>query len=280
MTTERTRPHWHVDAKWIAGILSALVLALALFSLSAARATERETAVEVLALGMANMFSDSGLDDETEVEAFRAILAADPDGRMEPVPGLGIEVSAEDLEGLSAREARLHFFRLVAEPLYEGGADELARQATDPGIRAEIEEGMGPFGLLSADTHETLASLAYLSGFLSLLLLIPLVYFSHGAGRATSPGAVLAGVSFPGVITLRIASASLAEGSASPPSGESMGAMVAHIARSSLSPAVKAASDTYSAVFAVGVALLVTAAIWGLVRRLRSNDTRRSDAVA
>ena len=67
----RPRPYWHVDAKWICGLM------LLVFNLVVL--TAEKSAVELLTLGLALMYSQNGLDDEAEVAEMRRRIEASPD---------------------------------------------------------------------------------------------------------------------------------------------------------------------------------------------------------
>ena len=68
--------------------------------------------------------------------------------------------------------------RKLAEPIYEGGAQELAALADDPDMRQDIIEGGGALDLFTQQTHQLLRRALLILCLLSLLLFIPLILFS------------------------------------------------------------------------------------------------------
>ncbi len=67
----KQRPYWHVDAKWIAGLLLFFVLSAGLLVFNLVQITAEGPAVEMVSTAMALAFSQKGLDDETEIAEFR-----------------------------------------------------------------------------------------------------------------------------------------------------------------------------------------------------------------
>lgn len=150
-TENKTRPYWHVDAKWIAGVLLFCVLATTLLFASLFRLTDRGTTVRIVS----TLFSDP------------AAAAALGGGNTEKV-------------------------REIGDKLYDGGAAGMAAAITsDPAQQAELKKQVGPFDFFTKGTHQTLQVLTVVGIILSLLLTVPLVLFSAGAGRFVSPGVVL-----------------------------------------------------------------------------------------
>ena len=64
--------------------------------------TDEEPAVEVLTMSTALLFSPNGLDDETDIEIMRLVLALSPDGAIQPIPGMDISVTGAGDRGADA----------------------------------------------------------------------------------------------------------------------------------------------------------------------------------
>lgn len=146
MSTEHTpkpRPYWHMDAKWIVGLILVFVLALTLLVSSLVQVTGEKPAVDTLSMVMALVLSEGGLDDESDAAEMREQLRASSEGSIQPIPGLRITISEEEIANLSPRQVRLAFMRKLAEPIYEGGAQELAALADDAKMQQDIIEGRG-----------------------------------------------------------------------------------------------------------------------------------------
>jgi hypothetical protein len=200
----KPRPYWHVDAKWLTGILLLFLLNITFLIFLLVQITAPGQGITILATTLASQFSfeGGGLDAEGDVDIMRQMINESPDKQWQPIPGLEIIVRAEDIEGLSAREARLWFFRQWAEPLYYEGPQGLADLMTDPEMKAGLAQGMGPLGIISAVTHGKLLIALGISGLVSLFFLGLLVIFSHRYGRLGSPGCVLFLVAVPNLILL------------------------------------------------------------------------------
>src|SRR5688572_13330556 len=97
----KPRPYWHVDAKWITGLLLAFVLGLTLLVYTLVQITAEDPAVDTLSMTMALLFSPQGLDDETEIAQFRQQLSANSEASLQPILGLQITIQATDIANLS-----------------------------------------------------------------------------------------------------------------------------------------------------------------------------------
>lgn len=192
------RPYWHIDAKWVAGLLLVVVLSVTLLVFNLVQITAERPATEIIATVMATLFSRHGLDDESEIAQMRSALRASPDGTLQPIPGLPIVIREKDIAGLSPRQIRLYAFRQLATPLYRGGAAGLAAQISDPEARQSLAGGIGFLELFTLKTHRVLRRVFLVLVGVCLLLLVPLIFFSYRFGRLGSPGVVLFAASLPG----------------------------------------------------------------------------------
>ncbi|MBI2940401.1 MAG: hypothetical protein HYY04_08180 [Chloroflexi bacterium] len=275
--TAHTRPYWHLDAKWIAGLLLAFVLGLTLLVYNLVQITAEKPAVDALSTAMALAFSRNGLDDETEIAEVRQRLRASPGGTFQPIPGLRVVVQERDIADLSPREARLYFFRQLAEPLYRGGPEELAALADDPAMRQQMAQGVGPLGLLTRQTHETLQGVLRFLGIASVVLAALLVLFSYRFGRLASPGCVLFVASLPGAALFTFLARGLGSSGAAtaPPTGQDAGmtGMIGYLAAGVLPPLLRIMSRNYLVAMALGLGLVAIAFlvqfVWWLTHRGR-----------
>jgi len=200
---KKTRPYWHVDAKWLTGILLLFLLNITFLVFILVQVTAPEQGITLLTTSLASSFSfeSGGLDAAGEMEIIRQMIAESPDGEWQPIPGLQTVVRLEDIEGKTPREVRLWFFRQMAEPLYYGGVQGLADIMTDPDMQETLlEGGVGPLGFISAETHSRLLMIFAASGLVSLLFLGLLVLFSYRFGRLGSPGCVIFLAAIPGLL--------------------------------------------------------------------------------
>jgi hypothetical protein len=194
------RPYWHVDAKWITGILLLFLLNATFLIFILVQITAAKQGIEILTAILASSFSREGLDQEVDIEIMHQKIAESPDGSWKPIQGLNIVVREQDIAGLSPREIRLWFFRQLAEPIYYGGQQGLANLSTDPEMQKNMEGGIGPLGFINAETHSKLNNVLIVLGLISLTFLGLLVYFSYRFGRLVSPGCVIFLAAVPGLI--------------------------------------------------------------------------------
>ncbi len=196
----KPRPYWHVDAKWAAGLVLAVMLNITLVLSGLVQFTDEEPAVEVLTKSTALLFSPNGLDNETDIEILRLVLALSPDGAIQPIPGMGISVTAQEIEGLTPREIRLNFFQQWADVIYQDGIQGLAELADDAALKEQILQSGAVFNLLTQETHRGVKLGFNLAILACVMMLIPLVVFSVRFGRVGSPGCAFFFASLPGAL--------------------------------------------------------------------------------
>ena len=269
--TPRPRPYWHVDAKWVTGIVLLVILNITFLNMVLVQLTGPKRGVELISVLLASTFSASGggLDDPGDIEIMLEEIANAPDGAWQPIPGLEIVVRAEDIEGMTPREARLWFFRQWAEPLYHEGAEGLADKMTDPEMRAAVEEGIGPLAVISQQTHRQLRSILFVSLLLSLVLMSGVVFFSRRHGRLSSPGCVIFLAAFPGFLGAVVLSAIVSSGEIPTPDSGELGltARLLMLAGDVLPAILERVILQYVILLAIGVLLMLAGLVWVLFFR-------------
>lgn len=91
--SRKPRPYWHVDAKWVTGLVLIFVLSAALLVHALTRITAERQAVDAVSTALAIAFSPKGLDEPTDLALLRERLKASPGG-LQPIPGLRITIRA------------------------------------------------------------------------------------------------------------------------------------------------------------------------------------------
>ncbi len=264
-TDSPRRPYWHVDAKWVTGLLLFVTLSITFLAFNLWQVTAADPGINALTLLLASAFSPEGLDSEADIALMQEQLQASSTGEIQPVPGLRITIHAEDIAGLSPREVRLFFFRQWAEPLYYQGAAGLAELADDPAMRQSIEEGIGPLALLSAQSHQQLLPVWIGLALLDLLLILLLIVFSYRFGRLSSPGCVLFLTALPAAALLALVRQSLLNQLATaPPTSESLSARLLSLAVTALPGLLDLILRNYLIVAAVGLGLILLALLGAL----------------
>lgn len=197
MKPAKTRPYWHVDLKWISGILLFFALSSALLFFNLSKLTERDKSVEISATIVASLFSKEGLDDEQSLEELRQQAALLPGDTVAPLPQFpGVQISKEDLATKSAREIRIAIFKQLTEPIYDKGIRGAAASFTpDPAEQDEFVKDASLLGIFTKATHDMMQTAFVIATIVSIALLAALIFFSAGWGRLVSPAVLLLAVS-------------------------------------------------------------------------------------
>jgi hypothetical protein len=273
----KPRPYWHVDAKWITGILLLFLLNGTFLLFILVQTTAPERGIDLLTVLIASSFSREGLDQEADLEIMHQKIAESPNGAWQPIPSLKIVVREEDIAGLTPREMRLWFFRQLAEPIYYDGQQGLAGLASDPEMAKNMEGGIGPFGFISAETHGKLQKIFFVFGFISLTLLGLLVFFSYRFGRLGSPGCVLFLAALPGLIVFSMLRGWLEGGAENLAQPTEITALtlyaqpIARLATEALPEIVQMGIQAYLILILLGLTLILLTLIGPLFLRKRKN---------
>ena len=273
----KIRPYWHVDAKWITGILLLFLLNITFLLFIFVQVTAADRGIDLLTITLASSFSRDGLDQEADLEIMHQKIAESPNGTWKPIPSLNIAVREEDITGLTPREMRLWFFRQLAEPLYYEGPQGLASLATDPEMRKNMEGGIGPLGFISAATHSKLQKTFCIFGSISLALMGLLVFFSYRFGRLGSPGCVIFLSAVPGLVLFSGVRGWLEQAGQNPNPETEMTTvtlytqMIAQLAADALPEIVQMAIRTYLILILLSLTLMLLALIGPLFMRKRKN---------
>ncbi len=191
------RRSWKVDAKWLFGLacVAAVIAAGGLYS--ASKLTEHDPATGIFTGVMATLVKEDDASDG--FEELQALAAASPDQEF-TIEGATLPVRGHEIAGLSYDEAVNLVVGRIAETLYTEGPEAVELYFQDaPGADSEgASEGdggdsdLGPFGLLTRDSHDTIQRIFTFSLIPIVVFAIPLLLFSHRFGRLGSLGVVLA----------------------------------------------------------------------------------------
>ncbi len=196
-TLSKPRPYWHVDAKWVAGILLFLSLGACLLLYNLSALTERDEAVNISATVVASLFSPKGLNDDNGLREFRQQAAKMPGTTIVPIQQFpSIKISKHDALTLNAADLKIAIFSQITGPIYDLGLDDAAKQFTPkPSDQQNFIQQAQLLGILTKQTHTLLQVLFLGSVAVSVVLAALLVLFSAGWGRLVSPGVVLLAIS-------------------------------------------------------------------------------------
>lgn len=207
--THPMRPYWHVDAKWISGLLLFALWSASLALLAVYLITRPAPAIDLagrLLAAMTTGRSEASADVAAPVDpagtmnadlaAFTAQVEAAGDAGLRPFPGVDAVITLEDLQGRTPQQVSLFLFKQVAEQVYWDGAGAVAQDQSDESALSTL----GLMALFTNDTHLRIKSLLIPLLGVDLLLLALLIYFSSGAGRLISPAIVVTLASAPGLL--------------------------------------------------------------------------------
>jgi hypothetical protein len=191
------RPFWHLDAKWLFGLacVTAIIVARGLYS--AAKLTERDPATGIFSGVMTTFAKES--DGSKEFDKLQAKAAAKPNKDF-TIEGVTLPIKGREIAGLSYDEAVDLVVGRIAVILYTDGPDAVEQFFEDTSEADSDKEsagkdedsGMGPFSVLTQDSHDTIVRIFRFSLIPVLILAVPLIFFSRRFGRLGSPGVVLA----------------------------------------------------------------------------------------
>ena len=188
-----SRRSWQVDLKWLFGLACLVSIVAAATLYSASKLTEQQPATGVFA-GIVGEFMKDDDDFAEEFNEIQARAVSNPDAEY-TIGDVTLPVKGYELEGLSYDEAVDLVLGRVADILYTEGPDTAAQyfDTSEEGSEGEEEEvDLGPFGLLTRETHVIIRRIFTFSLIPVLVLAVPLVFFSTRFGRLGSAGIVLA----------------------------------------------------------------------------------------
>lgn len=254
------RPYWHVDAKWICGILLVFTLSATLILLSLANLTEKDRAptVGALIIGM-GFIRGNTVDTEEAREAL-----AEAGGVIHPIPNIpSIEITEADL-ALSPSEISIKVFKPITESIYNEGIEATAEKfAATAEQKAKFINDAALFNIFTKDTHQTLNKFFRIFAVISLLLAAGVIYFSARWGRLSNLGSLILLVSLPGTLIALLLKSPPKDGgggfgSLSPELTEQIG---------------QAVSAAYTKVTLLGLLLLAVALIGRIYSAFRKHPT-------
>lgn len=245
----KIRPYWHVDLKWIFGILTTLFLSVSLLLFSLSILTSEKTAIPLVTFIVASQFSKNGLDDPKDIEETKAKFLNSRQDVFYPIEGQNVSITRSDLETLSPRELRLKIFRQVVEPYYFGQVDE------------ETKKKAGLLAIVSHTTHNIINQIFFISIIPLLLSLFGLLFFSYRYGKLISPAVIFLLVStFPSLLLFLIQNTT-------PPSGDT--GPFSALPREFVLHITAALSPVFFIIFFAGIGLMALALGIKLVNKLR-----------
>lgn len=259
-SSQRVRPYWHVDAKWIFGILLSVILALWLLLVVAYNVTSREVAVPTIK-GVLQAFINSipvGEASQEAIDDFRQQIAESPTKSLQLIPGAPA-ITEADLN-LSPEQLRDKIFNPIldiAEPLYDKGARALAQEQTDDKVAQDkLVNDLSAVGILSKQSHEAIGQWVIIGLFAVLAVGVPAALFSYRFGRIVTPASVMLIVGLPGLIAFSaLAAPGPSEQTAAADAQNYLELTMAN--KGALTPMFAAGQQVYAMVVLIALGLLV-----------------------
>lgn len=265
---QEPRPYWHLDAKWIVGLLLTVTILATLLAYILFKITQREVAIRSTAIIIASLFSPEGLDEAKSFQEAKTKFLADKD-QFQPLPGLKIFVTRDDLEQLSPRGIRIKIFSQITQAFYDGGDNGL-QQITQEGQSAQ--ELAGSLKLLSPFTqkgHLLIQKILNFSLIINTILLLGLIYFSTRWGKLFSLALIIFLSSFPLTVLLFLIKASLDKGIAtSPPTKEALNSVAGYAAANAFGSSVQLLSTQFVRLTLGALSILLLMIIIGSIFKL------------
>lgn len=274
------RPSWHKDLKWLFGLICLIAVLVAAATYSLRSLTAQEPATGIFSAIMTS-FAKEG-DGEESWPDMQAQAAEHPDEEF-TIEGVTLPVKGNEIAGLSYDEAVDLVVGRIADELYvegphaveeyfqsEATAEEGSSEGDEGGSGDQSEEfGLGPFGLLTRGTHDTLHDVFTIAAAVAVVTMIPLAFFSRRFGRLGSPGVVVAlGTAPLTLVWFAVHKATAGEGGS-----DDLGASLA----TAVGPTAADVSERFLTVFLLGVAMIGVAilgnvglALWRRLRRGRA----------
>jgi hypothetical protein len=184
------RPSWHVDLKWLAGLLACVAVAVSCVLFSLRQVTERDTALPISSAILAAGISDRVTDED--YAAVQAQAAANPDGMISLGP-VSLVVKGSEITTLKKDEAARLIATDLAAVIYDGGSEKAETFIVPPPADSDKKAlSLGPAGSLSADMHSSFQTYLILAVVITAFLLGVVMAMSRGVGRLGAPAFVVA----------------------------------------------------------------------------------------
>lgn len=264
--TPASRPYWHVDAKWICGLLFIFVFCISLVLYSLSRATDASRGPKIAALAIGTGFIRGNTVDTQD--ARKAL--AEHGGVIKPLPNVpSITITEADLK-LTPAQISLKVFQPITESIYLNGIEATAdKYAPNTASKERFKKDASLLQLFTKEVHQKVSNFATILFALSCLFAAGVVYFSARWGRLANMGLLLVLATLPGAF--------LGFALANTPENANSGAVASAIGVE----AGKILSQTYSKFMIAGVLLLAAAlvgrmysAIMGRKRQAETNSEK------
>lgn len=197
----KTRPYWHVDVKWIAGLIFTPVFAVTFLLFNLHQATNETNGIKMSSVVLEAMYAPAVMDSADKVEEIKNIIRESPEKALKPFPGIDVEITEEDINNYSVEEITERVFFELAKNIYEFDSAEMKFNAEG---KTDALSNLGMMAIFTRSGHQYIGKILTYSLLISLVFLILLVRFSYSSGRLISPGLIFILVGLPAVLLLTL----------------------------------------------------------------------------
>lgn len=261
---QKPRPYWHVDAKWLFGLVLCVVLGFWLLLVAAHRVTSRDIGIDLMTNMVTMGIAKNGAVDQAGLDELKRKISESPTKSIQPIPGFPATITEQDL-ALPPEQVIDRVFRQITEPLYDKGARKFAQEQTsDKTQQDKFVNDASLIGLISKEGHDKIGGWV-LAGFLVVCIIAAgAIWFSAGFGRLVTPGLVLLLVSFPGLILFSGLRAWVSQPAERTVEAQDI-SQAFMAARGSFLPVAEAGQQTYKLAVLLGIGLLVAALLGKII---------------
>jgi hypothetical protein len=126
------------NAKWLAAILLAFMVALTLLFFSLAQVARESTARQILTRTLELSLLPEGLSQETRLVEVKQGLEYSPGEPLVLIPGVNVSIPAAEIAGIQASEARSRIALTLADDVLAGGAGLALQRVSDPVLQNQL----------------------------------------------------------------------------------------------------------------------------------------------
>jgi hypothetical protein len=220
----RIRPAWHIDLKWVFGLLFTAFLFETLFVFQIYKATRFETARKVeLAFLEAKLGAREKLNKLYPIIRLMALRSSESNLRLPNLP-FAVSFEREKILQLEEEEFSQYVMEQLVRETYYKGFDAVFGKTTFGNSNLFQDEGFNLlrmfFTFFSYQTNKLAKQILTILGLASALLFIPYFLFSSGFGKAISLGISMGLAGLPGYLLFSLAYKSASKGILSQGIGE------------------------------------------------------------
>lgn len=246
----KNRPTWHINAKWVVGLVLLPVFAITFLAFNLYLLTNRENGIPASANLLSALYSPNSNIAESLISV-RQTIEKSADKSFSPFPDKSIKITEEDLNKYSPEELKGKLFTQLAASIYD--SDE------------SVPETVGLLIAFTKTGHAYIQKILLILLPVALALMLLAVYFSYGFGRLATPGVMAILIGAPGALLLTLLQKS--DGQAAVPGADaSWTERILFIVRS-LAPQFEALRKNYLWLTYAGIALIGLAIIGGIARK-------------